>query len=92
MNFKDNWLFWLVAALGVYALVVKLGETSKYALFAQPDAYYMPPGGGTAQPGTAPQPAASQGLPQPAGPSINLIPYGAVAGPTVAARSGLGHF
>lgn len=89
MELKGKWIWWLVAAVVVLWWMKRgphLGVMS-----ASPDAYYMPPGGGTLQPGTAPVFAAEQALSNPA-PTLYSVPIGATEGPAVAARTGRGHF
>jgi hypothetical protein len=90
MNLKDNWVLWVVAGAVIFFWVrqkIPAGLTAAY-----PDAYYAPPAGGTAVPGTAPVASASLALPAPYTAPVVVLPPGAVTGPTYAARSGRGHF
>ncbi len=91
MSDKTNQtLLWVV--IGVILFLILRPKLMKgVALAASPDAYYMPPAGGTIQPGTAPVSSSSQALPQ-AGGSVVVLPVGATTGPAVAARTGRGHF
>ena len=92
MDFKDNWVLWVVAAAVIVFWITRKTSTSTPGLAAYPDAYFAPPAGGTAIPGTAPVSSASQALPAPYTPPVVVLPPGATTGPRYAARSGRGHF